>query len=276
MVRKLILVGMVGWIMACCCSLPVLSWNTGEVVDGFAGWQTVRGKGPVVSEERSLPDFSELDLLGEGDVYIEVGEQTAVRVEAQENLLPYLETEVEGNTLRIRTRKGANLYSTEPIRFYVTVRALNSIQLSGSGDIFVKTLSADQLNVNLIGSGNVRMDDLDSDRLKLRLGGSGKIELDELNANEIDTDIFGSGNVRISGGSVDTQEVQITGSGNYNSEDLSSRTADVKIPGSGSVTLRVSDQLSISIFGSGDVRYYGSPSVDQTIVGSGSILQLGK
>jgi len=276
MIRKLILVGMVGMMMACCCGLPVLSRSAQDTADHFTGFQIVRGEGNVVAEDRLLPDFSRLDFLGEGDVYIEVGEQTAVRVEAQENLLPYLETGVEGETLRIGIRKGVELHSTKPIQFYVTVKALDFIRLSGSGNIFVKSLSASRFDANLIGSGNIRMEVLDTGRLELNLGGSGEIELDELSADEVNTDIIGSGDVRIHGGMVDAQEIRISGSGNYNTEEVSCRAANVSIPGSGSVTLRARDQLSISIFGSGDVGYYGSPVVDQTVIVSGSIRQLGK
>ena len=276
MLRKLVLIGMVGVMMACCCSLPVLSRGAQETVEGFGIWQNVRGTGPVIVEERPLPDFSKLDFLGEGNVNIQVGEQPGVRVEAQENLLAYLETRVEGDTLRISTRNGVNLYSTEQIRFYVTVDELDFIRLSGSGNIYTEALSADWFEASLIGSGDIRMDALDAERLVLRLGGSGNIELDEVNAGEINADIIGSGNIRVQGGAADTQEIQITGSGNYDAGDLPGRIADVKIPGSGSVTLRVSDQLSITIYGSGDVRYYGSPIVEQTVVGSGSVRQLGK
>ena len=230
MLRKLVLLGMVGMMMACCCSLPVLSRGAQETVEGFGIWQNVRGKGPVVVEERALPDFSKLDFLGEGNVNIQVGEQPGVRVEAQENLLGYLETRVEGDTLRISTRNDANLYATEPIRFYVTVDELDFIRLSGSGNIYTEALSVDRLEASLIGSGDIRVAALDAEQLILHLVGSGEFELDDVNVGEINADISGSGNMRIHRGAVDTQEIQIAGSGNYDARDLSSQDRGCEDP----------------------------------------------
>ena len=144
MLRKLVLVGMVGVMMACCCSLHryYRGVHRRQWRDSGSG-TNVRGKGPVVEEERTLPNFSKLDFLGEGDVTIQVGEQTGVRVEAQENLLRYLETPGGRRYFAYQhPEKVRTCIHTKPIQFYVTVDELDFIRMSGSGNIYTEAMSS--------------------------------------------------------------------------------------------------------------------------------------
>ena len=274
--RKLILVGMVGWIMGCCCGLPALYEDFLERVTGADDPRIVYGEGAFVSEERALGDFSAIDLMGEGQLYIEVGEPAGMWVTAQENLLLYLVTRVENDTLYIRTRKNTGLYTGLPIRYDVTVESLDALSLGGYGYTFVKPLTAQQFDLNVSGSVKLWMDGLAVDRMNVRHDGSGEIVLVDLEARELKVNVSGDGIFGVQKGRVDTQEIQIADNASYVAGNLDSAIADVKIPGRGSATLRVSDELSVFIYGSGDVLYTGSPVVEQTVLGSGSVRQIGK
>ena len=215
------------------------------------GGRTVRGSGTLATEERRVSGLSAVDLGSLGHLVIELGDQEMLRIEAEENLLEYIETDVRGNTLEISTRRGINLNPREPINFYLTIQSLDSISVSGLGDVEAPGLEADEFSVEISGSGDVSLDSLVASRLRV--------------------DISGLGNLDIEAGQVDDQDIEISGDGDYNARDLESNTAEVDISGLGSAILRVSDHLEANISGGGSVRYYGDPSVDKNVSGLGRV-----
>ena len=58
-------------------------------VGGLTG---VRGSGSIIEEGREVGDFTGVALAGVGDLTIEVGERESLRIKAEDNLMPYLET----------------------------------------------------------------------------------------------------------------------------------------------------------------------------------------
>lgn len=238
---------------------------------------TLRGSGHVETETREIGRFDSINLAGIGEVIITQGEETTLVVEAEDNLLRYLQTEVRGDTLTLSLRQPGPMVSvwpTQPIKYYVTVTDLEAITITGSGDVTAESLDADQMELTVIGSGDLHLDALQSDDVGMTVAGSGNITVDDLSARELMANVTGSGTCSLQGEAVE-QAVRITGSGDYRADDLQSETARVTIAGSGSGYISVTDSLDVRITGSGDVRYSGSPQLSQTIIGSGDVVDLG-
>ncbi len=232
--------------------LPFLAFSlTGcDVVDEALNAEHIRGSGRVVQEKRNVSGFHEVRFAGSGDLNIQQGNQESLTVEAEDNIIGRLRTDVEGGRLVIRTEKGVSITPTEPIRFTLMVRDLSDLELSGSGQI--KT-------------GPIRSQDF-----RVRLPGSGEISFEELSATNLIAEISGSGKIEVPG-SVVSQRVHISGSGNYEARRLQSKSAEVSVSGSGDSTVWVQDNLNASISGSGTVDYYGNPTVTRHISGSGGV-----
>jgi len=275
--------------LSCVCG-PI---NFGTVRFGWPG--AVRGSGRVAEEERPVSGITGVELATFGDLTIEVGDEEKLRIEAEENLMPYFETEMRDGTLVIKQRQTVRIVSNRPVNFYLTVKELESIEISGSGnakapdleaerfsiaitgsgDLRMGDLEAGRVNVRLTGSGDLRMGNLDADTLEVRISGSGDMAMDELLANTLEVDMTGSGGLDIGGGEVERQGVTITGSGDYRARYLESVETDVRLTGSGSATIQVEEHLNASTTGSGDVRYAGNPTVEKTATGSGDVERIG-
>jgi len=221
-------------------------------VGGLTG---VRGSGNVVEEGRAVSGFTGVALAGTGELTIKGGERESLRIEAEDNLMPYLETEVRNGVLEIDVQDGVNLNPTRPVRFYLMVKELDTIVLSGSGDIEAPDLEADRFSVNISGSGNVKMVDLSADTLNVT--------------------ISGSGNLDIAGGRVEEQDITISGSGEYQAGGLNSGSVEITISGSGNATVWATESLDVRISGSGSVNYYGNPRTTFSASGSGKVNSLG-
>jgi len=221
----------------------------------LGGWRVVRGSGRVVEEEREVSGFTGVALNGVGHLTIERGDTERLRIEAEDNLLPYIETQISGGVLEIGQRTNVNLWPKRPINFYLTVVNLESVAVSGSGQVEAPVLEAERFSLAISGSGDAKMDGLDTQELTVQISGSGKVD--------------------IAGGKADKQDVSISGSGRYTARDLESMDAQVRISGSGSATIRVSDNLDVTVSGSGDVQYLGRPRIQQAVSGSGKVRSIG-
>lgn len=285
-----------------------------SVACSIAGCRVVGGSGRVVEEERQVSGFSEVSLTNSATLYIENGDEEALRIEAEDNLLPYLETYVSGDTLVLDTRRGISLHPTQPIKFYLTVKELDSINVSGSGDVFapdmqgweiylkasgsggiqsgalaantvnLKTtgsgdietgiVAAQEINMNTTGSGDFVIAGGKTEKLDVSVSGAAKVNLGELEAEQVKVKITGSGKMTVSDGDIDRQDVTLTGSGAYHAGDMHSSRATVSNSSSGEITVQVQDQLEATLTGSGDVYYIGSPTVEQQVSGSGGVHQI--
>lgn len=216
-------------------------------------WEKIDGNGQLKKENRNPGTFTEVASSGSWDVVIAYGSTCSVQVEADENLLPYIETSVESNRLNIKAKKNTNLRSKNRILIYVVLNKLTGLALSGSGD--------------MKGEGR-----FDSDApLRLRLSGSGNIKLSFEKSQSIELNIAGSGNIHLSG-KADAMEASISGSGNADCAALTVNSANARISGSGNLKISVNKSIKASISGSGNVIYKGSADqVESHTAGSGRV-----
>ncbi len=242
---------------------------------GCVGVRTIRGSGRVVEEERPVSGFTSVELATLGNLYIEMGDEEKLRIEAEDNIIRYLEVEVRDGRLKIDSRDGVNLLPKNPVYFYLTVRELDTVELSGVGHIEVPDLTVGQLSVITSGVGDIEMEDLDADTVRVKISGAGDVEMEDLYADRLEVDISSLGNLSIAGGEVGEQDVTISGAGNYQARHLESAQAEVHLKSLGSVTIRVHDHLKVNISGAGSVRYVGSPTVEQDVSGLGHVEQIG-
>lgn len=217
----------------------------------FMGGHQVRGNGKLSSQNRTLNNFDAVEVVGGMDVVLVPGPAHAVRVEADDNLMQYIETDRDRNTLVVRTRRGYNLNPSAGLKVYITAPQLREIGITGSGTVTSQS--------RLRYPGTVAID----------ITGSGDVRL-ELDAPEINAEATGSGNTALTG-TTRNFRAAINGSGEFRCFNLLSENTDVEISGSGSAEVFASKKLDIEINGSGNVAYKGNPSVNQDISGSGDI-----
>jgi hypothetical protein len=217
---------------------------------------TVRGSGSVTSEGRAVSGITGVALTTIGELTIEIGDQESLRVEAEDNLLQYFQTTVDGGVLTIETEPGVSISATKPVRYYLTVNSLESIKVSSSGNVSAPSLEAGRFEVNISSSGNV--------------------DVAELQADSLEVMISSSGNLTIGGGQVASQEIKLSSSGDYEAGDMQSAAAEVAVSSSGSATIWVTEKLEANLSSSGNVRYYGSPYTDVNESSSGETTNLGE
>jgi hypothetical protein len=197
----------------------------------FGGAQNIVGSGTPASQERSVRGFTAIEIVGSADVDVTVGEDLSVVVEADDNILPLIETTVRGGTLIIRTKSNTSISPKLPVRVTVSVPSLDTARIKGSGNFTIVGLDAGSVQFELPGSGNITAQG-EAEHVTVSISGSGVVVCDALKAQSVDATINGSGDISV-----------------YASKDLSAT-----IRGSGTVRyLGDPEKVSQAIPGSGSV-----------------------
>ncbi len=213
-----------------------------------------RGSGIIVVEKRALPSFRRIALVGQGNLIYTQGGAARVRVEAEDNVMPFLEMHVTQDTLHLRFRSAwlTGIQPTQPIIYYVTGPALEAITIRGSGTVV---------------SPRVR-----TPALRLAIHGDGRMTLG-VETGVLESQLTGIGVFRLHG-YAEQQHVDLSGNGRYFTPALRTRSTRVAIRGQGVAQVNVARRLHVRIRGFGEVAYRGAPLVSRHIEGRGRIYRL--
>ncbi len=212
----------------------------------------IRGNGVIKTEERTVSPFKHVEASGAIKLMVSQGDLKPVRLEGDENILPYVEVNQEDDRIKIRTKPGYNISPTGDLTVYVTAPVYSSIEVSGASDIK--------------GTGKIS----NPENLDLEASGAGDIEM-EVDAPALSAKISGSGTVRLKGQTKDL-DIDLSGAGHAFCYDLLSENTKVDISGAGSAEVYASEKLEADVSGVGNVHYKGNASnVSQHVSGAGSV-----
>ncbi|MEJ2108423.1 MAG: DUF2807 domain-containing protein [Acidobacteriota bacterium] len=282
----------------------------------YGGGPFVRGSGTVIEETRSVEGISGVNLSTIGQLHIELGSTESLRIEAEDNLLPYIRTEVKNGELLIGSRENTGLDFSKPVNYYLVVKGLESLSTYSSGDIEAPDLQSERFSVNVGSSGDISIRSLESNDVRVRISSSGDVLVDTIKAGTFTADISSSGSLEtmgleaetvtvslnssgdfnagtlkaklldgtlsssgdltVSSGTVQKQRVVLSSSGDYSARDLESDRATMMLNSSGSAVIRVQSQLKAQLSSSGDLSYVGNPVVDASTNSSGELIRLSR
>ncbi|WP_462317042.1 head GIN domain-containing protein [Marinilabilia sp.] len=229
------------------------------------------GDGNTLSENRDVSFFDEINISAGFEVVLSNGE-SPLTVEADSNLLSYIETEVVNNQLQIDVKPNFEIVPRKPVRIYVRVsEEFGKVEVTGGGTIITDSLFVKELEVSVYGVSSFKGDTLGCSSLNLYSEGSTNVNIKGTFQNLAIRQI-GSGNISMRG-KTDQSVIILEGSGKIDNHLLLGEDADISIYGSGLVLCYVSGALSASIDGSGRIYYYGTPSsLEKNIEGKGLVL----
>ncbi len=209
------------------------------------------GNGNIVEETREVKPFKAIDISGVFKVFLTQGDEESLVIEADDNLMQYIESYVSGGTLYLGT-KGFGIRSAT-IRAYITMKELREIEASGAVTITGETpFDFSRLTIQVSGAANIDME-MYGEKLELNVSGAGKGYLK---------------------GEVDRVFIDLSGASKLDAEQLYANTMAIEISGAGSANVNVEEELDASISGAGHVRYAGNPNVRSNVSGAGKVSKM--
>lgn len=217
----------------------------------FSSRNRVTGNGLVQVENRQESGFNGLEISGAVTVYVKQDSQFAVRVETDGNLIKYVETYTDNNTLVIRTRSGYNLRTRKGVKVYVSAPGFTHFGVSGASHIF----SEGRISSN--------------EEIRFDLNGASSAEA-ELKCPSVDLELTGASTARLNGETRDLV-IEATGASHARCFELMTESTDADLSGASHADVFASVTLKASASGASHVNYKGKPEVSQSTSGAGSV-----
>ena len=208
--------------------------------------------------------FNKIRCRDYGTLILTQGETPSLVVEAHQELLSELIAEVRGDTLVLGLEEDwlggigkviTSIFNStdRKVTYYLTVADLEKLTISGKINLECEQFETKNLTLRISGLGHLAFTHLDCDALEIIISGRGDFS---------------------AAGRADHQTIRISGSGDYEAPHLSSQSTRIVISGQGNATVRVAENLDITISGLGQVNYHGRPKLRQVISGLGKSKRL--
>jgi len=174
----------------------------------------IRGSGNRKTEKRTLASFKSVEADGAFEVRIVCQQSQSFEIEADDNILPLIKTDVNDGNLRIHSD---TQYSTsKPIAIRISIPDLEKYTSAGAGDVHVSGVKNDQLvlsntgatnieaagqtkfvDIQSSGAGNIETENLHAERAKISVSGAAKVDVHA--TQQLDVTVSGIGSVTYSG-----------------------------------------------------------------------------
>ncbi|MBA2493293.1 MAG: DUF2807 domain-containing protein [Acidobacteria bacterium] len=155
----------------------------------------VQGSGNVQSEKRNISGFSKIDAGGAVNVEVTAQKDFDVVVEADDNLLQYIKTEVSGETLKIFSE--GRISSKTKVNVKISMPELTDLDISGASNAVVANIRTDSLQLEASGASKIKIDGVVKS-VQADASGASKIDAESLQAENADVDSSGASSVTVS------------------------------------------------------------------------------
>ena len=196
------------------------------------------GNGNVVTEERNIGgEFTKVKGSAGLDVYLTKGSENKVVVEADENLMEFIETEIRNDRLTIGTKRSIGRSKAKKV--YVTYVELTEIAASSGSDVIVNSV-------------------VKNENISLDASSGADLEL-EVFAKNIYIESSSGADIKVRGKATKLKAKSSSGS-DIDAEELLVINCDADASSGADITVNVKGELETEATSGGTIRYYGNPS----------------
>lgn len=228
--------------------------------------------GKMVTKNIPVEKFNELEVAALVPVHIIQGKECCIKVKGPEELLSYMNFDVEEGKLVIQMKEldsgfGIPFYSfkrdkvTRKVEVYVTVPTLTYMLLEGTSPIFFPdSITLDKLNITSNGTSNININKMMINQLNISINGVSDVNIKSLAAKQANFDISGSSDIKMNSGHVDNTSFSISGNADLKIRNLTAKKARFTVPGNADldVNFNRTDTASFYIMGNADGKVTGT------------------
>jgi hypothetical protein len=209
----------------------------------------VEGNGKFIKVDRALKDdFTSIEISGNFNMVLTQDSLPKLSIEADENLMDYIETKVKNHKLIIKNKK--RITSAKDITIFLTINQLKQMELSGA--------------VVLRSSGKINLDEI-----SLELSGASNVNMD-LNCSTLNAHCNGSSTLKLIGAAV-SAEIETSGACDIDNSQMVIESMKMEVSGAGKIIVNVLTKLDVKVSGAAVVEYMGTPEVHKEVSGAGSV-----
>ncbi|WP_340074930.1 head GIN domain-containing protein [Leptobacterium sp. I13] len=198
-----------------------------------------KGNGNVVTESRNTNESFTVIKASEGlDVYVTQDDKTDIRVEADENIIEFIRTDIKNGVLRIHTEERIGRAKSKKV--YVSLPEITALYSNSGADLY--------------SIGLIKVDEL---RLDSSSGADIEVEVD---VDELRLDSSSGADIEVSG-KADFLFADASSGSDIKATNLTARKCIADVSSGADISVNVTDELTADASSGGDVHYSGNPEI---------------
>lgn len=198
-----------------------------------------KGNGNVETDLRAVnSEFTEVKASEGLDVFITQSNETSIKVEADENIIGLIRTDIENNTLRIHLEEKVGWAKSKKIT--VSLPEITRLETSSGADLTTtETIKTDRLELNSSSGSDINV---------------------SVNADEVNCNTSSGADIRVSG-TANILYADASSGSDIKAGNLRVKRAVANASSGGDVTVHATDEIESKTSSGGDVHYSGNASV---------------
>lgn len=169
----------------------------------------VKGSGNRQKQKREVATFTSVSTEGAFHIEVAAQQQASVEIEADDNLLPLILTDVSNNVLQLKSKQSFS--ASQPIIIRIAVPNLEGLSANGAGKIDVTGLKNDKFELEVNGAPSVNISG-ETKLVEIDTSGAANIDTGKLRAQRAVVDSKGVSQVEVRA----TEHLDVTVSGPSN------------------------------------------------------------
>lgn len=173
----------------------------------------VKGSGKREVQKRDLASFKSISTEGAFTVEVQCQKDQDVEVEADDNILSMVETEVNGGVLYLKNSQSYSVH--EPVVIRISVPDIEGLSVSGAGSIDISGMKNEKFEIDSSGAPTIKVSGV-TKVIDIDTSGAARIDTHKLHASrgvvdskgvsKIDVDVRDELDIKIAGPSLVTYE----------------------------------------------------------------------
>jgi len=207
-----------------------------------------KGNGVVTTETREITsDFSVVSASEGLQVYVTDGDEFEISVEADENIIDLIATDIKNDRLRIHAIENIGRATK---KIFVTLPEVTGLKSTSGASLSVEnTIKTSKLEIDASSGAMLHVDMI---------------------ADEVEIDASSGANLKLSG-DANTVYVDASSGANINAKKLISKVCRAGASSGGNLAVNVSEALTANASSGGNISYSGEASVTKKKSVSGSV-----
>lgn len=154
----------------------------------------VSGSGTVANEQRNLSGFKAIDVGSTFEVEVTAQKDFSVTVEADDNILPLIETEVRRGVLNIECSQRVS--PKTPMKIIISAPDIENIEASGAANLIINSIKNGGLRIDASGASKILVTG-ETAKLVVDVSGATKVDAEGLITENADLDASGASQVLV-------------------------------------------------------------------------------
>ena len=240
--------------------------------------EKVKGSKIVKLEQKEIGDFESLEVEDNLEVFLVKGNDSGLEIEADDNLIEFVDYKITGKNLRITTARDISSYKKLSVRVTYTdkfnlvsakdetnVTALSDITLDNitfkSYDYAKLFLNAKTKSFTLMANDKSKVElNLKSDKTAIDVSKSAYVKA-LISSGEMKFDMYQKSSADVEGDVLDLK-LRLDNNTDFTGKKLTAKNALVETAGYAKTTINISNIATIDASGNSEIELFGQPKIE--------------